>query len=226
MHKRLVAGAFMALVSSLAAGAWAQAGPAAITEGRVESFRIDPHGRVAGVILQDGTIIAVPVALAWDLVRNVEIGDWVRTLPGPAQTVQLNNPRTKSVLALGPAEHVARGGGPPSREALPYARVDDVTGLERFAAEGKIKVLTHAPQGLPTGFVLQDGTQVSVAPSVAGVLRNLRPGERIRVEGLGTRGPANPSMWALTISRPKGEVLLDMTRGIGPVEFGLAPPPA
>src|SRR4051812_46314955 len=80
--------------------------------GVVDRLAIDPHGRVAGVILLDGTEIPAVTAQAVTLVRDVTPGERVRVVGDPALASDLEIVSTGRSVRLGPAGIVARGGGP------------------------------------------------------------------------------------------------------------------
>jgi hypothetical protein len=105
---------------------------------------------------------------------------------------------------------------------VPYARVDDASGLDHIASNGRVRMMLHSPAGSPTGFVMDDGTQVFSVPTVAdAVAQQVTPGQIVRVEGRGTRTTAGTGMWAISITQPSGLVLLDMNRGVGAPELNL-----
>ena len=192
-------------------------------EGVVDQFRIDPHGRVSGLLLRDGTELVAQGQTAVVLSGMVRPGDRIRTPVGPGRTLEVEDARSGRFVEIGTVDEVARGGGPISPGPVqPYAHVDDASQLQRIAITGRIRTMMHVPNGAPSGFVMEDGTQVHIAPSAAGaVAGQVSPGERIRVEGRGTHTPMGIGMWGVTITRPNNFVLLDMTRGIGAPELNL-----
>lgn len=215
MHRtQWLGGAVVAAAVALAVPALAHA------DGVVDRYRVDPHGRLSGVILRDGTEIVVTGAQAAAVSAAVRPGDLVRTPGGPQNTLELQDPRTGRTIDLGSIDSVARGGGPVSA-AVPYARVDDARPLRAFTVRERVAYVTHTPNGDPSGFVLRDGTQVHLVPAVAGVTSEIRPGDLLRVDGRGTPSAYGLGLWGMTITRPTGLVVLDMTRGIGAPELGL-----
>ena len=196
-------------------------------------FHIDPHGRVAGLILSDGTEVPASPRASADLARWIHSGDSIQLTYGPRGESLLSLRRAGRMFDLGPANTpvgitpgdvsvpTARGGGPRSLEAVPYAVVDDARPLARLTTQGHVTMLTHTSQGVPTGFVLDNGTQVSLVPSVAGVLADVHPGELLQIEGRGTSTPQGTGLWATSITTADRGVILDMYRGPGPVELRL-----
>jgi hypothetical protein len=218
MHMGTALRAAVAAVLLLAVPSSARA-----TDAIVVRWRIDPHGRATGVILEDGTAFATRPAVTMQLLQLVRLGDRVHTSQTPQGTEELRNLRTGQVVDLGPSDRVARGGGPLDPDpAVPYARVDDARGLQTLRVAARVARIIHAPGAIsPSGLLMEDGTQVYLVPGVATGLRSVRPGQALRVEGRGTMTPQGASLWAVTISRPTGHVLLDMTRGIGAPELRL-----
>ena len=102
-----------------------------------------------------------------------------------------------------------------------YQYVDNAAALSRIDVLARVSMLTHAPGGVPSGFVLSDGTQVRVPPSVTGVLARLRVGDTLGVEGRGTRTARGTGLWATKITDDDGQVVLDLSRGVGASELGL-----
>ncbi len=213
-----------------------------------QRFRIDPHGRVAGLLLGDGTEIPASPAATAVLASSIHPGDSVRVTYGPTGEALLALQRTARFVDLGNANTpvgvtpadvspqlpipTARGGGPQivapfnpavptvPREAVPYSVIDDASGLARVNTQGRVSMVTHTQYGVPTGFVLDNGAEVSVAPSVAGMLEDVHPGDALRVVGRGTTTPQGTGLWAVSITSNHG-VILDMNRGPGPVELHL-----
>ena len=188
----------------------------------VSAFRIDAHGRPSGVILSDGTELVGMAPFAGCPVTSVHVGDPVSVAPGAGDMVQLIDRRTLSVCDVGPREMVELspvlgqpvGGGPPDAtiDRGPAARIDDGRKLTRMSSIGHVTMITHAPDGAPSGFVMEDGTQVHVIPRVADELRQLPLGAFVHVDGLGTRTREGSGMWALAVTRPDGLVWLDVLR--------------
>ena len=191
--------------------------------GVVDQFRIDPHGRVSGLVLRDGTELVAPDPNAAALTSMVHPGDRIRTPYGPSGTLEVENLRSNQFVQIGTIDQVARGGGPTSIGPVQaYAPVDDASKLETLAVSGRIRTMLRVPNGAPAGFVMEDGTQVHIVPTVAGaVAEQVSPGDQVRVEGRGTRTPMGVGMWGLIITRPNNLVTLDMTRGIGAPELNL-----
>src|SRR5579884_577143 len=79
---------------------------------RIDRFRIDPHGRVSGLILGDGTEYVVPTTVGTQLTQSFHPGDSIHIDPGPNNTLIFQNERTGASLDLGHVDTLARGGGP------------------------------------------------------------------------------------------------------------------
>jgi hypothetical protein len=181
-------------------------------DGTVERYRIDPHGRVAGVILTDGTVVSATPSQMDVLRTNVRPGDAIHVALGPRNSYELENTRTERWVNLGQFDQVARGGGP-YNAAVPYAQVDDARRLGTYTVQGHVARILHTPNGDRSGFLMDNGAQVWVVPGVDGALEVIHPGDQLRVEGRGTPAPQGVGLWALTITRPNRVVVLDMTRG-------------
>ena len=204
------------------------AGSVAHADAPVERFRIDPRGRIIGVLLADGTEIRTSSQGTAALRREVRPGDTVQVTYTATGDAGLAVQRTGHVLDLGPANNppgspatvpVAGNAGPFPADAVPFAVVGDATDLPPASVQGRVEMVTHTRAGMPTGFVLEGGAQVSVVPSLAGFLLEVRRGEALQVEGRGGTGPDGTGLWALTITSVTRGVLLDMNLGPGPVEL-------
>jgi hypothetical protein len=196
----------------------------ASAHGTVDRLRLDPHGRVAGVYLRDGTEITAAPERAAALALAIQPGDAVHVVYNPQQQALLFDARTSRFVELTSATpaFAARGGGPGAPAvAIPYARVDDATQLAPVRVEGRVAQITHTAGGVPTGLLLDNGAQVDVVPDVAGILDTLSVGDALRIDGRGTQTSAGTSLWALTITSARRGVVLDMTRGVGAPQLGL-----
>jgi hypothetical protein len=188
--------------------------------GVVDRFRIDPHGRVSGLILSNGTEIVVAGPRGQTLTALVRPGDRIRIPFGPSETVQIENERTGLYLPIGTVGSFARGGGPATD--IPYAPIDDASRLHRITVRGHVHSMLSLPDGTPSGFVMQDGTQVHLLKRVAfAATKMISRGEPIVVEGRGTRSRMGTGLWAVKIMRPDRRVMLDLTRGIGAPELNI-----
>jgi hypothetical protein len=193
-------------------------------DGVVDRVRIDPHGRVAGLYLRDGTVIDATPSRGPSVQQAVRPGDTVRVTYTAEGQAMLFDRRTSQFVNLGPAGPTARGGGPRATGPVTeYALVDDAMRLSAVTVQGRVTEVTHTQHGVPTGFLLDDGSQVSVVPDVAGVLDSVRPGDVLRVDGRGTRTPQGTSLWAVVITTSDHGAILDMTRGVGAPELGFRP---
>jgi len=229
-------GRIFASASALALAALSVVGSAS-AETKVQSVRLDPHGQPSGVILSDGSQLCGEINQK--LTRVAVPGDPVRVELAAGDRIVLVNERTSEGATIGPRETVdlapliARptrygiGGGPPPmppQGQTPYVHLDEASQLEHFAVVTRVALVLKAPSGAPAGLLMEDGTQVHVVPRLAGVLARFKPGESLRVEGLGTKNEHGKSMWALAITRDR-TVFLDVGRGIGAPEIGIGPRP-
>jgi hypothetical protein len=190
--------------------------------GIVGQLRIDPHGRVSGVILRDGTELVATGPGAQSLATFVQPGDRVRTPVGPRGTLEIEDLRSDRFIQLGSEADVARGGGPESQPEVGYPRIDDASHLGRVRLTGRVRSMLHRPYGATSGFVMEDGTQVHVLNRLGRVVSEvITPGESIVVEGRGTRTPFGTGLWAVKITQPSGFVLIDLTRGVRAPELNL-----
>lgn len=190
---------------------------------RVESMRVDPHGRVSGFILADGTDLRA--SLPDQLAASTAPGDLVRAPLGARGSFEVENLRTGRFVPIADIASAARGGGPQPVGATAkvgeYPLIDDASKLDRLATSGRVRSMLRSPNGMPTGFVMDNGAQVFTVPTVAdGVVEQVRPGDEVRVEGRGTKSAHGTGMWAVAITRGNA-VLLDMMRGVGAPELNL-----
>jgi hypothetical protein len=222
-----LAGLALAGVFTTASTAFADDAPRTVT-----AIRIDPHGRSSGVILSDGMEIVGMSPFAGGLASSVRVGDPVSIALGAGDTVQLIDRRTLVVCDVGPREMVALepligppvGGGPPDvtvdtganagEKPGAVTRIDDARTLTRIASDGHVTMITHAPDGAPSGFLMEDGTQVHVIPRASDLLRSMPVGAFVHVDGVGTRTRNGTGVWALAVTRPDGFVWLDVLRSV------------
>jgi len=227
MHiKRILASAsaFAAIAIAGSALANEQADPT------VQTLRLDPHGKPSGVILSDGTeLVGVPGS---NFASVVTPGDPVRVVVNGHERLVLINGRTFETAVIGANERAALrpllghpvsiGGGPMATDA-DQTYLDDATSLQRFAVVSRVALVLETRVGARAGLLLEDGTQVHLVPRLAGSLANIEPGDRLRVEGLGTPAQHGSAMWALSIA-DEGFVYLDVERGRGAPEIGVTGP--
>jgi hypothetical protein len=198
----------------------------------VFAYRVDAHGRLTGLVLSDGTELIS--ANAEKMMTNIHLGDRVYVEPGPGDTLQVVNPVQQVAVTVGPRQTVdlgqgpgsAIGGGPPAEGATGVnaePRLDDVTHMPMLVVDGRVTLIMHTPVGVPTGFILDEGSQVRLIPRVAGVITNaIKVGDQLHVVGPGTTGPTGRGMWGVTISRPNRWVVVDLMRNvIGAPELGI-----
>jgi hypothetical protein len=225
----LVAFAAIFMASSALAGS-SQKGATEERASTVRAVRIDAHGRRSGLILSDGTEL---VSLNVDRIAEVaKPGDQVYVAAAPNDKLQLVDRTRGEAVTLGPREVVdlgpfigpPMGGGPRISEGiLEEPKLDDVSALPMLVQDGRVALITHSPTGDPSGFILDDGTQVHMIGRVAGLITGrIHVGDVLHVEGPGATSKDGRGMWAIAISRPTRFVILDLMRNAGGVpELGL-----
>jgi hypothetical protein len=180
----------MALVSIASATiALAQPGPpppgtqsVAPTEqiaGTLSMYLVNPRGEVDGLLLTDGAQVKFPPHMSADLTRSVR--------PNERITAQ----GVREVSPVFTAFTITNANGQPVNEARPMRPQPrpDLRGvnLKPMQADGKIRVVLHAPRGEIEGAVLDNGMIVRIAPhSSAQFSGLLQTGAAISVKGYGT----------------------------------------
>jgi hypothetical protein len=150
--------------------------------GQVRQYLLAPRGEVDGLLLTDGTQIAVPPHLQDALVASVKAGD----------TVSVNGERESASRfvarqiddATTAARVVDRGPGAETPPEPPVA--DDEVAPATLSAHGVVSVLLSGPRGEVNGAVLDDGSVIRFAPR-AGLYYadHLKTGSTISVSGFG-----------------------------------------
>lgn len=233
MHvRRIVASALAGLTLTLVGTASAHE-KGEKKEANIERVRRDPHGRVTGVILDDGTELVGEVKNRQKLERIAISGDPVRVTVDADERLVLVNGRTFETVTIGdrdrtvvrPLIHNPLGIGGVPIWAVDHAaaRLDDATTLGRFFVYGRVALVLKTDVGRPSGLLMDDGTQVHIVPRFSGALDGIEPGTQLRVEGLGTRDPQGLAMWALSI-KERDYVHLDVERGEGAPEINIEGP--
>jgi hypothetical protein len=198
----------------------------------VQAIYVDPNGRDRGLILDDGTVlVGINAGLA---AASARPGDRVAISVDDRNVVHVANTSRGETATFGPREAFARlpvsgppvGGGPIVGTTVPArGGVREVADLERIQRAGRVRLVLQSPAGVPSGVLLDDGTQIHLLPRVSAVLRSVRVGDHLEAVGLGSDRVEATAVWALTITRPNGQTLLDLTRGpIQAPELGLRPP--
>lgn len=162
---------------------------------RVQLWLVNPQGAVDGVLLGDGRAFFFEPEIAHNLSLSVRLGDPVHidVENGHRWLVdERDSGRIDLTLPRG-----ARGGGPVG-----------VPALQRMTARGHITSMMRVPEGTIAGFVLNTGEQIRTPVSLGFRFTGLRTGDLVTVEGLGTRGAYGTGIAALTVTDPKGTVLL------------------
>lgn len=191
----------------------------------VRDYWIDAHGRVAGLMLDDGTELVGTSAQGDRILASFQRGDPVELTARGGAPVRVRNARSGRVLELAPSGSDAPASAAARARSSGTARprMDDVRDAARVEVTGRVAAVTHTPQGEPAGVLMDSGTQVHVLPRVAAVLRGLRPGDPLRVEGRGVYGAYGLGVWATTIVGPNQRRVLDLGRGVAAPELSLAP---
>jgi hypothetical protein len=134
---------------------------------------MNPDGEVNGVLLDDNTIVRFPPHLSDQLIGTVNPHDpmKVQGFAESQNTIQawtitnLRNQRSVTDTPPGPA----RIPSVPSENRQP------------MSASGRIRAVTHAPQGEPDGAILIDGTNVHLPLASGREYSNLfQPGQTLR----------------------------------------------
>ncbi len=221
----LAGGGFAALAQMRPPSAFpvADFDPAQLPEfkGKVTQYILTPRGDVDGLMLADGTEVAVPPRLSSALVFSVRPGDQIslRGLKarnaGVVAAVTITNIASGAVIG-GEGDSPAPWGGP------------------RMEVNGTVKAALHTPHGDVRGVLLEDGTTLRLPPHQAEKFAELlKPGARVFANGFGVNGPLGKSMAALEIG-PSADKLTPVAmphRGMmegrmhGPMPEADTPPP-
>jgi hypothetical protein len=160
--------------------------------GTVNMYLLNPRGEVDGLLLTDGTQVKFPPHMSADLTRLVKPNERVTT-QGVREAASVFTAFTIT-NSSGQSLNEARPIRPP-----PPSDLQSVN-LTPMQAEGKIRIVLHAPRGEMEGAVLEDGTIVRIAPHVSAQLSALfQPGAAISVRGYGTRNEFGRALEAVEI---------------------------
>lgn len=155
----------------------ADATPAAI-DGTVKQFLLAPRGEVEGLLLNDGTQVAVPPHLRDALSSTVRAGDAVHV-----------DGRRESATRVAAAAIADRSNGKSVVDAGPPASPPpppDVAEPVAMSAKGAITVLLTGRRGEVNGAVLDDGSILRFAPRRAAYdAAKFAVGQRLAVSGMG-----------------------------------------
>ena len=152
------------------------------TSGHVKQYLLAPRGEVDGLLLTDGTQVAVPPHLQDTLTASVKPGDAIR--------VQGNRESASRIVAQeiddkATGAHVVDRGPDPSNPPPP--RADD-TALATLSAKGTVTTLLSGPRGEVNGAVLDDGSVIRFAPRTGLYYADqLKIGSSVTVSGMGTQ---------------------------------------
>jgi len=169
--------------------------PIAATEqigGTVSMYLLNPRGEVDGLLLTDGTQVKFPPHMSADLTS------WVK--PNEPITAQ----GLREVVPVFTAFTISNASGQALNEARPI-RPQPPPDLQSvnftpMQADGKIRVVLHAPRGEVEGAVLEDGTIVRIAPHVSAQFSTLfQPGVTIFAKGYGTQNEFGRALEATEI---------------------------
>lgn len=154
------------------------------TTGQVKQYLLAPRGDVNGLLLADGTQVAVPPHLQDQLTASVQPGDAIR-IQGNRESDTRIVAQEIDNTATG-AQIVDRGPDPANPPRRP--RPDDDAALATLSAHGTVTTLLSGPRGEVNGAVLDDGSVIRFAPR-AGLYyaEQLKPGTSISVSGFGTQ---------------------------------------
>lgn len=152
------------------------------TSGQVKQYLIAPRGEVDGLLLTDGTQIAVPPHLQTALTASVKPGDAIR--------IQGNRESASRIVAqqiddTATGAHVVDRG--PDSSPPPPPPADDTT-LATLSAKGTVTALLSGPRGEVNGAVLDDGSVIHFAPRTGLYYADqLKIGSSVTVSGMGTQ---------------------------------------
>jgi hypothetical protein len=174
-------------------------------EGRVTGYLLSPEADVAGVLLDDGREVRVPPHLGPELATLLKPGDRVRwsgdmaatrgpgNVPAPGTITAL--PSGRSLTDMPPAP----GSAPVPPAPLPQGQ----SALQQMRTSGIVQRVLTGPRGEPDGVVLDNGTQVSIAPRAPGAARRLLAvGTRLNVDGYGRTSRYGTVVQATALAHP------------------------
>ena len=191
-------------------------------DGTVRNFTLAADGRVNGMLLDDGTEVHTPRALAAVLEQAVQQGDevhvqgWRTPTPGVMTATSVTDARTGKALvgpAAPPAPLAARHDEPPRPLGLPPP------GARETTLTGRVLRPLHGADGQTDGALLGDGMELRLpagaARSVTGLLA---PGARLAAQGYALQTPFGQVLAVQAIGSNSGALV--------PVAPGPKQPPA
>lgn len=180
--------------AALAGGlAYAQSRDEHTASSRVQLWLVDPAGQVDGVLLRDGRQMYFSPDVGRNLTLSVRIGDPIHVTVDRGRRFVVDE-RDDNRFELTPV--LAHGGGPAS-----------VAALQHLTASGNVVTFLRTPDGVIDGFVLSTGAQVRFPPVLGPRLASVRLGDRLVVEGLGTRGAYGTGITPLAVRDARNRLL-------------------
>jgi hypothetical protein len=159
--------------------------------GTVSQYLLNSRGEVDGLLLADGTQVKFPPHMSTDLTRSVK----------PDERITAQGVREVSAVFI--AFTITNANGQSVNEARPMQPLPpDLRGvnLKPMQADGKIRVVLHAPRGEIEGAVLDSGTIVRIAPHASEQFSALlQTGAMISAKGYGTENEFGRSFEATEI---------------------------
>jgi hypothetical protein len=166
--------------------------PEIAIEGIVDLYLMNPDGEVDGVLLDNNTIVRFPPHLGDQLIGTVNPHDPVKV---QGFNESSNTIHAWTITNLRNQRWVTDT--PPGPDRMPSA---PSANRQQMSVSGRIRVVTHAPQGEPDGAILIDGTNVHIAPASGQEYSSLfQPGQTLAATGFGTVNSHGRSLEATAI---------------------------
>lgn len=182
----------------------AEAGVAATVSGRVVRWLQNPNGDVDGLLLEDGTQVALPPMQSARVLQVVRLSDTVQVAgmrgsdlaAGPVRATQLRTAAGGTLALEGAEPGGAAPVPPPPREP---------SALTPMSATGRISTLLYGGRGEINGVLLADGTSVRFPPHVGvDIADDLKVGGTLYARGYGTRNGQGSAFEATRLGRSEG----------------------
>jgi hypothetical protein len=154
---------------------------------------VNPAGLVDGVLLEDGRAFYFDPSIGRTLVLSIRLSDPMRVDARDGARHLIDERDGSSVVLTS----FPRGGGPGAQPAL-----------ERMVARGNIAAFLRLPEGAISGFILDTGEQVRIAPTLGVRLGGLPRGAMVVVEGFGRQGTYGVGIRATHVIDGQGRVWL------------------
>jgi hypothetical protein len=163
-------------------------------QGTIRQYVIDPRGEVQGLLLSDGAQVAFTSRLQRDVIATMKLGTPIRIEGRRHRRFPLVEPDTMINTDSGATIQV------PSLLEGPLPQGKETLSVQQMRADGAIDRLLYERSGRVSGFVLENGTLVWLAPDVNDSFRKaLHVGDRIVVEGNGTENEYGRAMEPIAI---------------------------